>query len=158
MLSTSIHLPHVREQRSTCFSGAAGKQLGDVSCQLSGLSVQGETLATLGTGLDEMMRHVHSLRHHVVSMLLQVVNTLVRKGGKAPYEKPQAQSSESPQPMETDQDDRAGPPAIEPSSLGKHPSPSSSFMSIRDLAISCGHDFCLGTDYLGIDLMSNWRP
>lgn len=55
-----------------------------------------------------MMRHVHSLRMHVVSMLLQVVNALVRIGGKEPAEdKPQAQAAGNAQPMETDQDEES---------------------------------------------------
>lgn len=63
--------------------------------------VQGETLATLGTGLDEMMRHVHSLRSPVVKMLMLVINNLVQIGGKQIPQKPQ-NPGDAIQPMETD--------------------------------------------------------
>ena len=72
-------------------------------------NLQGETLAALGTGLDEMMRHVESLRGSVISMLLQVLRTLVSLGGGDPVPSLEggaasAVTEDSPkaQPMETD--------------------------------------------------------
>ena len=79
--------------------------------------MQGETLATLGTGLDEMMRHVHSLRQPVVSMLLQVVNSLIARGAREAGIKPLPDGSlpnsnaEAAQPMETDDDQTTSHPA-----------------------------------------------
>ena len=77
--------------------------------------VQGETLATLGTGLDEMMRHVHSLRQPVVSMLLQVVNNLITRGsGQAGVKALPGNNAEAVQPMDTDDNQTMSNPASSP--------------------------------------------
>ncbi len=63
-------------------------------------------MATLGTGLDEMMRHVHTLRQPVVSMLLAVVEILVARGFRqASPAQPSENHVEAAQPMETDADE-----------------------------------------------------
>jgi len=72
-------------------------------------SMQGETVAALGTGLDEMMRHVESLRESVIVMLLKLIRTLVVLGGGDPgaavqdsAATPAPSAAQTAQPMDTD--------------------------------------------------------
>lgn len=46
-------------------------------------ALQGDTPSVLGAGLDELLRHVTSLRKNGVSMILQVFRTLCAEGGKS---------------------------------------------------------------------------
>ncbi len=44
-------------------------------------ALQGDTPSVLGAGLDELLRHVTTLRKDGVSMILQVFRTLCAEGG-----------------------------------------------------------------------------
>ncbi|KAK9866343.1 hypothetical protein WJX84_006185 [Apatococcus fuscideae] len=63
-------------------------------------ALQGDTPSVLGAGLDELLRHVTSLRKNGVSMILQVFRTLCAEGGTEIA--PQPLPEEGDQSMETE--------------------------------------------------------
>ena len=88
---------------------------------LNTCGLQGETLGGLGTGLDELMRHVPSLRESVIDVFIRILRLLTRLGGVLTAESalqkaligPSADAqSDAPQSMETDSvptQEEAGP-------------------------------------------------
>lgn len=70
-------------------------------------ALTGDVLASLSSGLDELMRHASSLRGPGVEMLIEILNSIVRFGSGPES----ASSTDSPScsthgPMETDADDK----------------------------------------------------
>ena len=45
------------------------------------MNVQGDNAGVLGTGLDELMRHVPALREDCIRVVLEIFRTLARQGG-----------------------------------------------------------------------------
>lgn len=103
-------LPRPRQLFAMCRHMVVGRNGG--SGWRAGV-LQGETLGALGTGLDELMRHVPTLRDSVIEVFIKILKALIALGGghpiaPAPEGLPQAEApsadaaEDAAQPMETD--------------------------------------------------------